>query len=359
MCANVNKSLFCKRSLLIICYLQDSDDISSLKLDAASPGFSSNTAPPGGVHLGFINKGFEYKERPLPATPTLPRPSLHCHTSTPPIPNPSPLLYKLVRDSSIYNNPPPSPIPDYLHPESIPPPEACPGVHSRSVKVHKERKFGTRRPLGGILQNDDNPDGITAPHVLPSYNNFKPELARPVSTVSSSVGYGTLPTFQNQDVLDEMVQTDDSESNSPTYINAEAEVGLQFGPIRPDTLDVDFGQIPVFENADMLDTVVADDSNDSRTDGLKPNDGIYVNAKPYPTSKNFHKPPDFFKAKDDIATNDVANAAPSVLDKSDSDEPRTKYVNSPSGQQDTRPISTVSTEPDYGTVPVFENEVFL
>ena len=311
------------------------------------------------MHLGFINKGFEYKERPLPATPTLPRPSLHSHTSTPPIPNPSPLLYKLVRDSSIYNNPPPSPLPDYLDPESIPPPEACPGVHSSSVKAHKERKFGTRRPLGGILQNDGDPDGIPVPHVLPSYNNFKPELGRPVSTVSSSVGYGTLPMFQNQDVLDEMVQTDYSESNSPTYINAEAEVGLHSGPISPDMLYRDFGQVPVFENADVLDAVGADDSNDSRTHGLKPNDGIYVNAKPNPTSKiNVHKPPDFFNAND-VASCDVANVAPSVLDKRDSDESRTKYVNSPSGQQGARPISTVSTEPDYGTVPVFENEVFL
>ena len=297
-----------------------------------------------------------YQERPLPATPTLPRPSLHSHTPTPPIPNPSPLLYKLVRDSSIYNNPPPSPIPDYLDPESIPPPEACPGVHSSSVKGHKEKKFGTRRPLGEILQNDDNPDGIPAPHVLPSYNNFQPELVRPVSTVSSSIGYGTLPTFQNQDLLDEIAQAVDSESNSPTYINAEAEVGLHYGPISPEG---DFGQVPMFENADVLDTVVADDSNDSQTDEAKLNDGIYVNAKPDPTSKNnVHKRQDFLSAND-VASRDVANAAPSVSDKRYSDESRTKYVNTTPGQQDTRPISTVSTEPDYGTVPVFENEVFL
>ena len=198
--------------------------------------------------------------------------------------------------------------------------------------------------------------------MLPSYNNFKPELelGRPVSTVSSSIGYGTFPTFQNQDVLDEMAQTDDSESNSPTYINAEAEVGLHYGPISPDTLDGDFGQVPVFENTDVLDTIGADDPNHSQTDETKPNDGIYVNAKPNPTSKiNFHKRQDFYNVNNDVASSDVANAAPSVLDKRDNDESRIKYVNSPSGQQDTRPISTVSTEPDYGTVPVFENEVFL
>ena len=311
----------------------------------------------------------DYKERPLPATPPLPYRSPQRHNSTPPIPNtsphramstspiqnPSPQLYKLVRDSSIYNNPPPSPVPDYLDPDPIKPPDACPGVH-------KGRKLGTRRPLGQIQKNETvnpqgnpgNPDENGPPRVLPYYNSFKPELKRPISTVSSSVGYGALLTFQNQDVLDEMVEADESESNSPTYINAEAELGFNFAPISPDHHDLDYGQVPMFENPEVLDDVTADDLNSIQTDSVKQREDTYVNyAEPDLTSKNnLQKPPEFSSGMDTVNRESHESEGP------DNEESRIQYINTPPGQ-DTRPISTVSMEPDYGPVPVFENEVFL
>ena len=80
-------------------------------------------------------------------------------------------------------------------------------------------------------------------------------------------------------------------------------MGLHYGPISPDTLDGDFDQVPVFENTDVLDTIGADDPNHSQTDETKPNDGIYVSAKPNPTSKiNFHKRQDFYNVNNDVAS---------------------------------------------------------
>ena len=221
--------------------------------------------------------------------------------------------------------------------------------------LHRGRKLGTRRPLKNETVNpDENAGNVNdPPRVLPYYNSFKPELRRPISTASSSVGYGALPTFQNQDVLDEMVEVDDSESNSPTYINAEAELGLQLGPISPDLPDGDYGQVPVFENADVLNDVAADDLKGIYTDSVKHREDTYVNTKPVITSQNKdQKPPDLSSAMDTL------NRESPESEGRDSEESRMQYVNTPPGQ-DTRPISTVSTEPDYGAVPVFENEVFI
>ena len=174
----------------------------------------------------------------------------------------------MVRETSQYNNPPPITLPDYMDPVFPEAPDVCPGI--QTSPVGKQNNISQQADLPDCrdenVTDDSNEvtkgDGIPKPGI-PPYYNAKAEYnqQRTISTVSSDTGYGQIPPFHNEDVINELVGMEgrDSPSPSPTYMNAQAELDLQArNRCNSDLTEPAYGQVPKFENEEILNDIVGD-----------------------------------------------------------------------------------------------------
>ena len=146
-----------------------------------------------------------YLNRPLPSLPTEPKP-------------PSQLIHE-VQDLSFHNNLP-----------SIFPPEE----QERVLNGPFVMEMSERNPWSE----------------LPYYNCRIPNFGRSESIGSSSVDYGQVPIFENEDAFSSTIDPIQPNSSIPDQAYSNAEIELNFK--NWDTSDADDEQIVQFENADVL-----------------------------------------------------------------------------------------------------------
>ena len=262
--------------------------------------------------------------------PAMPLPSMSIQDTplpaTPPLLEPALWIYKMVRETSQYNNPPPITLPPYMDPELPMPPDVCPGVHTSPVEKQSRIQVDLPDERDENAASDTG-NGMPKPGI-PPYYNAKAEYnqQRAISTVSSDTGYGQAPAFQNEDVIQELVRMEgrDSLSPSPTYINAQAELDLHAR--NSVNAEPPYEKI-TFENEEILNDIAEDDATD--------------------VEKSSHE---LAEINDSISDEGKVAIPNTVVKKPESVSGNAKipYVNAPS-EHDFRPLSTVSSEPDYST----------